>query len=147
MFNGEVFSSGVKFNEIIRHRSHMIWLYEDTSIMFSGQDPYRFTPYSEDINSLAPGRYEWNFRLEIFKLISVINGWGIPCEIALRWMSLYLTDDKLTLVQVMGWCCQATTHYLSQCWPRSVLPYGITRLHWVNGHVFWGQTTGLPFHS
>ena len=29
------------------------------------------------------------------------DGWGISCEIALRWMSLYLTDDKSTLIQVM----------------------------------------------
>ena len=30
-----------------------------------------------------------------------------------------LTYDKSTLVQVMAWCRQATSHYLSQCWPRS----------------------------
>ena len=49
----------------------------------------------------------------------------------LIWMSLDLTDDKSTLVQVMAWCHQATSHYLSQCWPRSVSPYGITRQQWV----------------
>ena len=27
----------------------------------------------------------------------------------------------------MAWCHQATSHYLSQCWRRSVLPYGIHR--------------------
>ena len=27
----------------------------------------------------------------------------------------------------MAWCCQATSHYLSQCWPRSLSPYGVTR--------------------
>ena len=32
---------------------------------------------------------------------------------------------------VITWCHQATSHYLSQCWPRSVSPYGITRLQWV----------------
>ena len=35
-------------------------------------------------------------------------------------MSLYLTDYKSTLVQVMAWCPQATSHYLHQCWPRSM---------------------------
>ena len=57
-------------------------------------------------------------------------GWGISCKIALRWMPLDLTDDKTiksTLVQVMAWCRQATSRYLSQCWPRSMLPYGVTR--------------------
>ena len=26
----------------------------------------------------------------------------------------------------MDWCRQATNHYLSQPWPRSLLPYGVT---------------------
>ena len=55
------------------------------------------------------------------------GGWGICYEIVLRWMPIDLTDDKSTLVQVMAWCRQATSHYLSQCWPRSLLPYGTTR--------------------
>ena len=43
---------------------------------------------------------------------------------------------KSTLVQVMAWCRQATSHYLSQCWPRSQSPYGITRPQWVN-RILW----------
>ena len=31
----------------------------------------------------------------------------------------------------MPWCCQATSHYLSQCWSRSLSPYGVTRPQWV----------------
>ena len=89
------------------------------------------------INSLAPGKFEWNFRYLILQIISVIDGWGIPCELALRWMSLDFTDDKSTLVQVMAWCRQATSHYLSQCWPRSLPPYGVTRSRWVNRGYFW----------
>ena len=46
---------------------------------------------------------------------------SIICEIALGWMSKDLTDDKSTLVQVMVWCHQAPSHYLSQCWPRFYL--------------------------
>ena len=46
-------------------------------------------------------------------------------------MPLDLTYGKSTLVQVMAWCHQATSHYLSQCWPRSMSPNGITRPHWV----------------
>ena len=37
-----------------------------------------------------------------------------------------------TLVQVMAWCYQAPSHYLSQSWPRSLSPYGVTRPQWVN---------------
>ena len=46
-----------------------------------------------------------------------------------------LTDDKSTLVQVMAWCRQATSHYLNQCWPRSPTPYGVTRPQWVKSHL------------
>ena len=60
------------------------------------------------------------------------DGWGISGKIALRWMPLDLTIDKSILVQVMVWCRQATSHYLSQCWPRSMSPYDITRPQWVN---------------
>ena len=42
-------------------------------------------------------------------------------------MSQGTFDDKSTLVQVMVWCCPATSHYLSQCRQRSLLLYGITR--------------------
>ena len=88
------------------------------------------------INSLAPGKFEWHFRYIIFQIISVIDGWGISWELALRWMSLHLTD-KPTLVQVMAWCCQATSHYLSQWWPRYLSPYGVTRPQWV--HSWWNE--------
>ena len=59
------------------------------------------------------------------------SGWGISYEIALRWMPVDLTDDKSTLVQVMAWCHHATSHYLSQCWPRSMSPNSVTRPEWV----------------
>ena len=86
------------------------------------------------INSLALERLQSNFRSVIFKLTLVNGGWGISYVIALRWMPLDLTDDKSTikLVQVMAWCCQATSHYLSQCWLRSMSPNGVTRPQWVN---------------
>ena len=103
------------------------------SLLFFTLDIYCYS-YSMPIgiNSLAPGKYESNFRHVIFKQILVIDGWGISCEIALIWMSPDFTDDQSTLVQVMAWCRQATSHYLSQCWPRSLSPYGVTRPQWVN---------------
>ena len=80
------------------------------------------------LNSLATGKFESKFRYVIFTWISVIDDWGIPCEIALIWMSLDFTDDQSTL----AWCRQATSHYLGQCWPRSFSPYGVNRPQWVN---------------
>ena len=41
-------------------------------------------------------------------------------DIALRWMPWDLTDDESTLVHVMAWCCQATSHYLNPCWFSSM---------------------------
>ena len=40
-------------------------------------------------------------------------------------MSLDLTDDNSTLAEAMVRCRQATSHYLNQCWPRSMSPYEI----------------------
>ena len=88
---------------------------------------------AQQINSLAPGRCGCNVKLVIFKLTSRVHILSIWCEIALRWMPLDFTDDKSTLVQVMAWCRQATSHYMNQCLPRSVSPYGVTRPKWVNG--------------
>ena len=58
------------------------------------------------------------------------------CVIAFIWMSLDLTDDESTLVQVMAWYHQATRHYLRQYWPRSMSPFGVTRPQWVNSQKF-----------
>ena len=69
------------------------------------------------------------------------DGSGISCEIALIWMPLDLNYEKSTLVQVMAWSRQTTSHYLSQCWPRSLLPYGVTRPQRVNG--IWDWLAGL----
>ena len=66
----------------------------------------------------------------MFKLILVTDGCDISSEIAIRWASLDLSDDKSTLVQVMAWCRQATNHYLNQCWARSLPPYGVIRPQW-----------------
>ena len=41
------------------------------------------------------------------------------------------TDDKSTLNKVMDWLRQATSHYLIQCWPRSISPYGVARPQWI----------------
>ena len=76
---------------------------------------------------IGPGRFERNFREVIFKLILVIDGWGISCKIALKWLLLNLTDDESTSVQVMALCHQVPSHYMSQCWPRSMSLYGISR--------------------
>ena len=78
-----------------------------------------------DINSLAPGRYGICFKNMDFKL-------GTRCEIFLRWMPPSFSDEKSTLVQVMAWCHQVTSHYQNGCWLGSVAPYGVTGPQWGN---------------
>ena len=84
-----------------------------------------------NFNSLAPGRFEGNFIEVNFKLVLMIDGSGIFAETDFRLILFDLTNEKSTLVQVMAWCRQATSHYLTQCLPRSMSPNGVTRPQWV----------------
>ena len=84
-------------------------------------------------NSLVPGRCGSYFKSIHFRLIIPNNSLGSRCHIALRWMSQNLTNEKSALIQVMACCCQATSYYLSQCWPRSMSLQGITMPQWVKG--------------
>ena len=82
-------------------------------------------------NSLPPGRSWCDFKNVIFNLALLIGIFKSSNDNILRWMPQVLTGHKSTLVQVMAWCHQATSPYLSQYWPRSLLPYGITRPQWL----------------
>ena len=86
------------------------------------------------VNSLAPGRSGCDSKNGTFNLVLLIGIFRSSHDNALRWMPQDLTDDKSTLVQVMAWCCQATSHYLSQCWLSSLWPYGIAKPQWVKGY-------------
>ena len=59
----------------------------------------------------------------IFKRIPSIDILSIAREVARRPMQKDLADDRSTLVQVKAWCRQATSNYLSQCWPISKSPF------------------------
>ena len=70
-----------------------------------------------DVYSLLFGPWEmWQwFQRTIVKRVINNSSLGTHCEMA----------------QVMAWCRQATSHYLSQCWPRSTSPYGIASSQWI----------------
>ena len=95
------------------------------------------------VNSLAPGRSQCNV---IFILALVIGIFRSSHDNALWWMPQDLTDDQSTLVQVMAWWCQATSHYLSQCWPIALSAYGVTRPKWVKSQPMQHHKYGMP-HS
>ena len=90
------------------------------------------------INSLAPERCGSNFtNLCIFH--THITSW-------------YLSRVFLVILALLGEChwspfgavkhWQATSHYLSQCWTRSMSPYGITGPQWVKMPDQPGQDDG-----
>ena len=66
-----------------------------------------------EINSLNLDRYRSNFTSVFFKLILGIDTLSAYCEISLRWMPQKSINDKPTNVQVMAWCHQVTSRYLS----------------------------------
>ena len=43
----------------------------------------------------------------------------------------------ILLVQLMGCCHQATRHYLSLCWLRSMSPDGVTRSQWIKHKILF----------
>ena len=69
---------------------------------------------NDTINSLVPVRCSNNFKSIIFKLTIQNSTLGTHSKIILRWMPKNLTSERSTLVQVMAWCCQAPSHYLSR---------------------------------
>ena len=48
-----------------------------------------------------------------------------------------VNDGNSTLVQVIAWSHLATSHYLSQCWARFMLPYGVNWPQWVYLNIAW----------
>ena len=76
---------------------------------------------------LAPGRCGNGFKSVISKHMLWITFTSSSCEIALRWMPENAFYVKSTVAQVMAWCHQATSHYLSLWWYRLVLLCVITK--------------------
>ena len=93
----------------------------------SGSTSHEWPEKHAHDNSLASGRSGSNLKSVTSQPILQMS---ISCETALRWILRYSFDNKSTLVQVMDWCYQATSHYLSQSCPSSMLPYGVTRAQW-----------------
>ena len=66
--------------------------------------------------------YPWEMWQWFKSMILKVRGSSprIGCEVAPRWTSQSLANEKSKLVQVMAWCRQATSHYVSQCLPGYV---------------------------
>ena len=72
---------------------------------------------NELVNSVHPGKCGSNSTAIIFTLILQNTSLGTH-EIALGRMPQNIIKENSILIQVMAWCCQATSRYLSQSWPR-----------------------------
>ena len=57
--------------------------------------------------------------------------WNYPQLNATRPFWCLINIDS-TLARVTAWCLTALSHYMSQCWTRSLSPYGTTRPQWDN---------------
>ena len=84
------------------------------------------------LSQLGLERCGSNYISIFFNLFLWMDILGTFCIIGFRWMPQIPIDDKSTLVQVMAWCHQATSHYLNLCWLRYVSSYGVTRPQWLN---------------
>ena len=62
------------------------------------------------------------FKSVIFEHMVHIKFVSNSYDVIFKWMPQNLVEGKSTLVQVMAWCHQATSHYLNQFWPRSMSP-------------------------
>ena len=70
----------------------------------------------------------------IFKCMTCrIVDWAVAKELlsGVCHITSLMVSQQLHWFQVMAWCRQATSHYLSQWWTRYLSPYGITRPEWV----------------
>ena len=85
--------------------------------------------------TLAPGRCASYWKSIIFNLTISKCSLGICCEIALRWIPEYLSDEKSTLLQVMPCGRQVINHYLLQWRPdlcRHMASVGHNGLNWIS---------------
>ena len=88
---------------------------------------------SEDLRTMISTH--WSLRGDatafvIFKLISriwLVSILSICSEIAPQ---VNITDEHSTLVHVMAWCRQATSHCPNQSWP-----HGVNKSQWVNAKI------------
>ena len=99
---------------------------------------------TQTCNSRASRRWGRNLISLPVKLNSSVIIMIITCETLLRWILQYLSDDKSTFIQMMVWCHQINSHELCQYLPRSMLPYGVTRLQRVEW-CSWNDTKELGF--
>ena len=83
------------------------------------------TVSSSYINTVKPRQYGCHFAGDIVKCIFLNENARIFIKISLKFVPYAPLDDKPTLVQIMAWDKQATSHYLTQWWITNVISLGL----------------------
>ena len=86
-------------------------------------------PFRGLFNSLVPGWCGSCKSLIFEHMFMMLRLMSTSCEIALRWIPQISFDGKSRLVRVSAWCCQATSHYLSHYWSRSMWLFLAIRIY------------------
>ena len=93
---------------------------------------------------LRPEQYCWIFSDHIFKCIFLTQVSHFVLHFDKRFPESHscglMWQRVTTLEQVMTWYHQTLTHYLNQCWPMSMTPYGHTGGQWTDQkEIFQGN--------
>ena len=105
-----VHSTRISGNSVIFLLTHgRVMLHSLAALVLAAASSSKSNPCLSIGLSLFLGRYLVEFSLKFHEIFTI------------------LTNETSTLFQVMTWCHQAPSHYLSQCWPRSMSLIGLTR--------------------
>ena len=135
------------------------WRYSaDTILSTDGQTdkvipvypPFNFVEAGGIImNSLWPETCKSNFISVFIKIILQSDIFRVlPAKLVCEdWVPQNPFDDKSTMVQVMAWCLQATSHCLSPCWAISMSSCDVNRPQWFNKTFNWFCNSPFSVHA
>ena len=87
------------------------------------------------VNSLVPGKCGCDLEYIFWNTFWWLILTSISNEIGFRGKSKNFSEDKSTLVQVMAWCYQVTSHKLNTILPSFLTPFGVLGaselMHWL----------------
>ena len=106
---------------------NILALFQIMAWRWPGDKPLSETMMVSLLTHICVARPQWVKRFS--NLLYRIVAWAFAVKL-LTGKCHRNSNEKSTLVQSLVWSCQAVSHYLSQCWPRSMWPYGIPRPQW-----------------
>ena len=85
-------------------------------------------------SSMAAEVWEWVSNFISYFIMCVIT---YPCWIRVKTIHMCSSLFMIALADVMAWCHQASSHYLSQCWLGSLIAYVFTKLQCIKNNIPW----------